>query len=127
MANEDQAEDPRGVDPGLPPHVALGSPEVDVHGCRLALWNCLTAAALIHNSLFGRPLVVTSGKDGAHAAGSKHYRGDALDLRTRDKTAEEQLLFLVVLVYVAAKFRCAVYDERQRPAAGHFHVEYFGP
>lgn len=127
MPNEDQDEDPRGIDPGLPEHVALGSPQVDVHGCRLALWNCLTAAAAVHFALFARPLVVTSGKDGVHTAGSKHGTGDALDLRTHDKIAEEQLLFLVALVHVAAKFHCAVYDERQRPAAGHFHVEYFGP
>ena len=32
---------------------------------------------------YGRPLVVTSGTDGAHSPGSMHYYGYALDFRTR--------------------------------------------
>ena len=29
-------------------------------------------------------VVITSGTDGRHSVGSKHYRGDALDIRTRN-------------------------------------------
>ena len=32
---------------------------------------------------FGRELCVTSGKEGTHSAGSLHYYGYAVDLRTR--------------------------------------------
>ena len=35
---------------------------------------------------FGKTLVITSARDGKHKAGSLHYEGKAIDLRTRDFT-----------------------------------------
>ena len=32
----------------------------------------------------GKPCMITSGSDGKHGPRSKHYEGNALDLRTRD-------------------------------------------
>ncbi len=44
-------------------------------------------AAVVANEVFheyGRELVITSGTDGKHSRTSLHYRGDAIDLRTRE-------------------------------------------
>ena len=38
----------------------------------------------------GQELVITSIEDGRHMEGSKHYTGEALDLRTRYFTEEEK-------------------------------------
>ena len=38
----------------------------------------------------GQELVVTSGLDGCHSAGSWHYYGCALDFRTRDFKSERE-------------------------------------
>jgi len=48
---------------------------------------CVIAAAAVNskNSLgLASDAYITSGNDSKHAKGSKHYSGDALDLRTRD-------------------------------------------
>lgn len=79
-----------------------------------------------HQALFNRPLVVTSGNDGEHAPNSKHYIGKAVDLRATDKTNEETVVFLELLVYLARVYGLAVFDERAQPAAGHIHVEVAG-
>ena len=38
----------------------------------------------------GSPLVITSGSDGSHLPHSKHYRGEALDLRVWGLTASQR-------------------------------------
>lgn len=38
-----------------------------------------------------RDCVITSGDDGKHRPDSKHYKGDALDFRTRDLTSAKQV------------------------------------
>jgi hypothetical protein len=62
-------------------------------------------------------LTITSGSDGAHKPGSKHYIGEAIDVRTRDWSDETRA---VMRDYVAAalgpKFR--VIDE-----VDHLHVQ----
>lgn len=70
-------------------------------------------------------LYVTSGRDGTHNAGSKHYRGEALDFRSRALAAE----FIGHLQRDAAKSGLTLRDERKRPpgqqvwGGPHFHVE----
>lgn len=46
---------------------------------------------------FGCDLVVTAGVDGNHKIGSLHYKGLAVDLRTRDLREDEKELVAVLL------------------------------
>jgi len=50
----------------------------------------LIVADQVYDSLGIRETVVTSGKDGVHSSTSLHYSGNAVDLRTRDRTRQEQ-------------------------------------
>ena len=68
---------------------------------------------------------VTSTMGGAHNVGSLHFRGLAIDVRTRDKTGRQNDLFV-------AKCRALgiiVRDERRRPnnqkvwSGAHLHLE----
>jgi hypothetical protein len=73
----------------------------------------------------GQELVITSGTDGAHSAGSLHYYGRAVDLRIRDFDAQT-----VSLVFVALKKELddlgnkyiSYYDVVQHKT--HIHAEY---
>jgi len=62
--------------------------------------------------------VVTCGTDGAHSAGSMHYYGYALDLRTRDmtegqkQTARQNMAVKLGLAYDVVLHR------------SHMHIEY---
>lgn len=65
----------------------------------------------------GDTLTVTSGSDGAHAANSRHYRGEALDLRTRGWSPSDRAVMVVqVEAMLGQKFRCL--DE-----VDHLHVQ----
>lgn len=66
----------------------------------------------------GQELVVTSGLEGEHSAGSLHYYGYAVDLRTRyftDVEKREAYDYLVARLGVT-------YDVIWKPT--HIHVEY---
>jgi hypothetical protein len=69
--------------------------------------------------------VVTSTNGGKHNVGSKHYRGLAIDVRTRDKTVAEIQNFISVCLAE----RLTVRDERKRPvgqkvwSGSHLHIE----
>lgn len=79
--------------------------------------------APIHRALFGKPLIVTSGKDGEHAVGSKHYIGKSVDVRTSDITDTQQVLLLHVLSLQVDVWSLAIFDERALPGAPHMHIE----
>lgn len=69
--------------------------------------------------------VVTSAKGGKHNIGSKHYRGLAIDVRTRDKTNAECEAFM----QICRGFGLIVRDERREPVGqkvwtgAHLHIE----
>lgn len=83
----------------------------------------LNIAGAIHTTLFGKPLVVTSGNDGRHSSGSKHYQNRAVDLRSFDKDSTQQLIFGLVIAYLSPQLNLAVFDERMRDSGPHWHVE----
>ena len=66
----------------------------------------------------GQELVVTSGLDGCHSAGSLHYYGLALDLRTRYFSKEKKALVAAAL----NRSLSSAYDVVVHPT--HIHVEY---
>lgn len=81
-----------------------------------ALKILLVAARLLKEN--GIPLVWTSGTDGTHMSGSKHYSGEAIDLRTwyMTKDVQEDMVF---------ELQTALgndYDVVLEPT--HIHVEY---
>ena len=67
-------------------------------------------------------LVITSGCEGRHVTGSKHYRGEALDVRTKTLSLgqKEQLA-----VYLRTQLGLASYValEQAGTANEHMHVE----
>ena len=69
---------------------------------------------------FGDELVITSGLDGEHSAGSKHYSGRAVDCRTRNFTKEyTEKLAHRLSVELGCLF--VVLNE-----ANHIHIHYNG-
>ena len=82
-------------------------------------WRDLSALAREHN------FVVTSTNGGRHNKNSKHFRGLAIDVRTRDKSDAEINAF----VSLCRSHGLIVRDERTRPAGqkiwtgAHLHIE----
>src|SRR6266849_6824918 len=75
---------PRTIPAWWPEHLEVADLTVDVSDLDAGLQAFLAAAAARHFTLFDLPLTVTSGNDGNHAQGSKHYEWKAVDLRSRD-------------------------------------------
>jgi len=66
----------------------------------------------------GSDVVITSGCEGTHSAKSLHYKGLALDFRTRNLTQGE-------IVEVTDALRADLGDDYDVVFEGdHFHVEY---
>lgn len=65
-----------------------------------ALLHMLGVLEGLSRSFFGLPLeglVITSGSDGAHMEGSKHYTGEALDVRSKTLNAKTRDGFIATL------------------------------
>jgi hypothetical protein len=68
----------------------------------------------------GQELVVTSGLEGQHSAGSLHYYGYALDFRTRYFDEQEKKTVLDELkATLGSSFQCILHKT-------HIHVEWVG-
>ncbi len=110
----------------LPLGLAVADNTVVLDGVNAHFMEYLAHLGMIHKLLFGTDLVITSGKDGQHVAGSLHPLGLAVDLRTRDKTPEQFDLWMHVLSYSADAVPIAVFDERNVPPGKHLHLEWHG-
>ncbi len=106
--------------------VSVASPDVVLDGVDARLMSYAEHLGLVHRLLFGRNLIITSGKEGKHVQNSFHALGLALDVRTEDKDLSEQLLFLNILAFSAPSQGVAVFDERAGHDAKHIHLEYHG-
>lgn len=65
-----------------------------------ALLYMLTTLERLSRTLFGLPdegLVITAGSDGTHMAGSKHYTGEAVDLRSKTLNSTVKSGFIAIL------------------------------
>lgn len=105
---------------------AVASPSVILAGVNELLLSFVDYLGLVHRVVFSKPLVITSGKDGAHSPGSLHAEGRAVDIRTRDLLPDEQQLLLLLLAYAGPANGIAVFDERALGAQAHIHLEYHG-
>lgn len=70
----------------------------DLRGLKPQMAVAYTIAAMVYLHKTGLPCVITSGTDGKHGPNSLHYRGLALDLRTRHLPVDQ-----VHPVYLAIK------------------------
>jgi hypothetical protein len=89
----------------------------DIKGLKIEMRPVLVAAEMIWRH-HGQELVVTSGLEGTHSAGSLHYYGYALDLRSKYFTGAEK-------ASVVNALRAALggsYDVVSHPS--HIHVEF---
>lgn len=120
------ATDRTGPDFVVPPGVELKDASVNVKEIHPVLQSFLIRFGLVHLHLFGTPVVVTSGRDAQHVASSKHYNGEAVDLRINSLPASYQPAFLLVLRVLCDTFHLAMFDESFAPGAGHVHVEIAG-
>jgi hypothetical protein len=109
-----------------PPGVALKDKTVDVEHINAVLQAFLIVAGLVHMHLFNSLLTVTSGKDAKHAQSSKHYIGNAVDLRINDLPPDYQPVFILYLRVLCDRFHLALFDESNVPGAGHVHIEIAG-
>ncbi len=103
--------------------VELASKAVNVEYLDARLVRLVVRAGQVHQLLFLKPLVITSGNDGEHAIGSAHYRNLAVDLRSFDLTPVGQLVFLIILVNLGFEDGVGVFDERLKPDGQHYHCE----
>ena len=72
----------------------------------------------ITSELCGRTAIITSTTDGRHMSGSKHYKGLAVDLRTRDLPLDVQKRYYFALNYALSKLCDVVFE------SDHIHIEY---
>lgn len=78
---------------------------------------------LWHEWGWTQPFVITSGDDGIHSTKSKHYTGDAWDLRARHLDRHQRERFAAELrTRLGQDFDVVVHDEK--PNREHIHVEY---
>lgn len=66
---------------------------VNTKAVQPCIWWALGFADRLHQQLFSRPSVVTSLNDGQHSENSKHYKGEACDLRVKDLAPAEAARF----------------------------------
>lgn len=113
---------PSALPPWWTPDLALGSPSVNVVALNTKLAEFVARAAHVHVTLFGKEMVITSANDGKHVASSAHYKNAAVDIRSHDKDAGEQVIFGMVLNCLAVVMGCGVFCERAT-LSPHWHVE----
>jgi hypothetical protein len=92
-------------------------PGVSLKGLKTEiLFGVLILAEILRE--MGLGLTITSGNDGTHSAGSKHYEGLAVDIRSRDKTKQQ------VIDAVAEFKRRADQQFDIVIESTHIHLEY---
>ena len=84
----------------------------------IAMVRILPIIDFITSEKCGRTAIITSTTDGRHMRGSKHYKGLAVDLRTRDLPLDVQKRYYFCLSYALRKLCDVVFE------SDHIHVEY---
>lgn len=90
---------------------------VRLQGLRPELLMGIMVAQSVYQEL-GVPFVITSVVDSRHSVTSLHYAGCAVDLRTRDMTAEQAgKAVQLISARLTADFDCLL-------ESNHIHLEY---
>jgi hypothetical protein len=90
---------------------------VHIPGLKIQMRLAMSIADKIWNNL-GQELVITSALDGVHSAGSLHYYGFALDLRSRYFTPDQKKQAVLLLAKALGP------DYEIIAHASHIHIEY---
>lgn len=115
------------IPPGtLPVGIERKDASVVTQGLNPALMAFLARLGLVYLHLFGTPAIITSGVDAKHAVGSKHYKGDAVDLRTATLNGVQLATLLLVVKTLSGFFPVCFFDEGNLPGAPHLHIEIAG-
>lgn len=109
----------------LPDFVEVSSPHVVTAGVDERLIHFAHFLGALSKGIFGIPVTITSGKDSLHVSGSKHMLGQAIDIRTKDKTDEAIALLLHIIHYSGLGFHVTAFDETALGDEGHIHLETF--
>ncbi len=107
----------------LAPGVALALPSVKVDEIVPELAKVVVFLGAVHWAIFGIHLVITSGNDGTHAPGSKHFQNRAVDIRSRDLSPDAEIVFAAVLAFAVQPLHFSCFDERSDEAGPHWHIE----
>jgi len=85
----------------------------------------IIACAVINaaNALDLPDMLVTSGNDSAHMAGSRHYRDQALDFRTHHLTNPQKLALVDEVIRRLGDAYDVILENIDEPNE-HLHVEY---
>ena len=78
----------------------------------------ITICDEVSKRVTGKGIVVTSILDGKHKDGSKHYEGEAFDLRSFNYTKNEIALLLIAFKEALGKDYDVIFE------IDHFHIEY---
>jgi hypothetical protein len=90
-----------------------------------ALLHMLTTLERLSRELFGLPeegLVITSGSDGVHMKGSRHYTGEALDLRCHTMNATIRSALIASLRQALGPQFTVLLEDRGQPQE-HLHIQ----
>lgn len=83
----------------------------------------IMAAAANVAEMLGVEVVITSGTDGKHMKGSKHYTSEALDIRTKTLSREKKFALLDgILARLGTNYQGIL--ESEDKVNEHIHVEY---
>jgi hypothetical protein len=110
----------------LPPYVEVKDKAVVWKNLSSLIMRALVVLAHVHVFLFDKTLVITSANDGTHAQGSKHYRNLACDVRSKDKTEAENVVFAAILTQQFARLGISFYREAAGTENEHWHIEVAG-
>lgn len=84
--------------------------------------NLYIAAAVANVAeLINIEVIITAGTDGRHMKNSKHYTGDALDIRSKNLVDKKRFLDLV-LIRLGDGYQGFL--ESERSPNEHIHIEY---
>jgi hypothetical protein len=110
----------------LPAYVEVKDATVKWQYLDSRIMRALVVLGHVHTFLFDKTLILTSANDGTHAANSKHYRNLAADVRSKDKSEAENVVFAAILTQQYARLGVSFFREAAGTPNEHWHLEVAG-